>query len=130
MIDFLMEKTPVLQRRRLQKLTGSVCLQTRNKFHTDCRQNIRRHEKIVEKHLNLWYTGSIIKKGAFAMCEKRNREERQGQIHMISIEDLVPKDHILRHVRWCERAEKVHPTRVQSESPVCWTVHDFNSVVR
>ena len=37
-------------------------------------------------------------KGAFVMYEKRNREERQGQIHMISIEDLVPKNHILREI--------------------------------
>lgn len=37
-------------------------------------------------------------RGAFAMYEKRNREERQGQIHMISIEDLVPKNHIIREI--------------------------------
>ena len=37
-------------------------------------------------------------KGAFVMYEKRNRDERQGQIHMISIEDLVPKNHILREI--------------------------------
>lgn len=32
------------------------------------------------------------------MYEKRNREKNQGQIHMISIEDLVPKNHILREI--------------------------------
>ena len=32
------------------------------------------------------------------MYEKRNREERQGQIHMLCIDDLVPKDHILREI--------------------------------
>lgn len=32
------------------------------------------------------------------MYEKRNRQERQGQTHIINIEDLVPKDHILREI--------------------------------
>ena len=32
------------------------------------------------------------------MYEKRNREKCQGQVHMISIEDLVPKNHILREI--------------------------------
>ena len=32
------------------------------------------------------------------MYEKRNRTERQGQIHILSIEDLVPKNHILRDI--------------------------------
>ena len=32
------------------------------------------------------------------MYEKRKRERNQGQIHMISIDDLVPQDHILRKI--------------------------------
>ena len=32
------------------------------------------------------------------MYEKRNREERQSQLHMLCIDDLVPKDHILREI--------------------------------
>ena len=32
------------------------------------------------------------------MYEKRNRQERQGQIHMINIEDLVPQNHILQEI--------------------------------
>lgn len=32
------------------------------------------------------------------MYEKRNREKNQGQVHMISIEDLVPQNHILRDI--------------------------------
>ena len=32
------------------------------------------------------------------MYEKRSREKCQGQIHMISIEDLVPNNHILREI--------------------------------
>lgn len=30
------------------------------------------------------------------MYEKRKRQEKQGQLHMLSIDDLVPKNHILR----------------------------------
>ena len=32
------------------------------------------------------------------MYEKRNRQEKQGQLHMLCIDDLVPKDHILRDI--------------------------------
>lgn len=32
------------------------------------------------------------------MYEKRNRQERQGQLHMLCIDDLVPKKHILRDI--------------------------------
>lgn len=32
------------------------------------------------------------------MYEKRSRERNQGQIHMISIDDLVPQNHILRKI--------------------------------
>lgn len=32
------------------------------------------------------------------MYEKRNRQEKQGQLHMLCIEDLVPKNHILRDI--------------------------------
>ena len=32
------------------------------------------------------------------MYEKRNRERNQGQIHMISIDDLVPQIHLLRKI--------------------------------
>lgn len=32
------------------------------------------------------------------MYEKRNRERNQGQIHMISIDDLVPQNHLLRKI--------------------------------
>lgn len=36
--------------------------------------------------------------GCFVMYEKRNGERSQGQIHMISIDDLVPQSHILRKI--------------------------------
>ena len=32
------------------------------------------------------------------MYEKRNRQEKQGQLHMFCIDDLVPKNHILRDI--------------------------------
>ena len=32
------------------------------------------------------------------MYKKRNRQEKQGQLHMLSIDDLVPKNHILRDI--------------------------------
>ena len=32
------------------------------------------------------------------MYEKRNRQEKQGQLHMLCIDDLVPKNHILRDI--------------------------------
>lgn len=32
------------------------------------------------------------------MYEKRNRQEKQGQLHILCIDDLVPKNHILRDI--------------------------------
>ncbi len=32
------------------------------------------------------------------MYEKRNRQEKQRQLHMLSIDDLVPKNYILRDI--------------------------------
>lgn len=32
------------------------------------------------------------------MYEKRNRQETQGQLHILCIDDLVPKNHILRNI--------------------------------
>ena len=32
------------------------------------------------------------------MYEKRNRQETQGQLHILCIDDLVPKNHILRDI--------------------------------
>ncbi len=32
------------------------------------------------------------------MYKKRNRQERQGQLHMLCINDLVPENHILRDI--------------------------------
>ena len=32
------------------------------------------------------------------MYEKRNRKEKQGQLHMLCIDDLAPENHILRDI--------------------------------
>lgn len=33
------------------------------------------------------------------MYEKRNRQEKQGQLHMLCIDDLAPKNHISIYLR-------------------------------
>ena len=32
------------------------------------------------------------------MYEKRNRQEKQGQLHILCIDDLVPENHMLRDI--------------------------------